>query len=557
MRRDLTGLESQEFDLIVVGGGIYGACVAWDAARRVLSVAVLEKGDFVSATSANSLKTIHGGFRYLQNLDFPRMRESIRERRALSIIAPHLVHPLPVLIPTYGHGIMGREAMRLALLANDLIGFDRNRLDDPQKRIPNGRTISPRECLDLLPGLPERGLTGGAFFYDAQVYNSERLVLAFIRSAEKAGACVANYAEVTGFLSRNGRVTGVQVLDVPGGGRFEVRGRMVVNTTGPWVDWIRSKLDSGGQVGPKIRLAKALNIITRPLFGSFAVGIPGDNGYQEGDAVGRKKSSFLFVAPWRDRSIIGTIYAHYSGSPDDFKACEGDGIAVLNAYNRAYPAMPLGREDVTFLHAGLLPATSGTPEVGDVNLMKHCRIHDHHDEGVQGLLSVVGVKFTTARGVAEKVVDRVFTLWGQKAPASPHLTPLVGGDIPRFDDFLQKSISRRPYGLQEGEVRSLVYNHGSAYTEVLACLPASMGGERTLNDRQAALTAQVVYAVQNEMAMKLGDVIFRRTELGTAGHPGEEILEFCAGIMGKLFGWNESRVRQEIDEVGKVYQPGG
>jgi glycerol-3-phosphate dehydrogenase len=391
------------------------------------------------------------------------------------------------------------------------------------------------------------------------------LVLAYIRSAEKAGACVANYAEVTGFLRRNERVAGVQVLDVLAGGRgddrggdrFEVRSRMVVNTTGPWVDWVCSRLDGGGRTGPDIRLVKAINIVTRPLFESFAVGIPGENGSQESGAVRRKKSSFLFIAPWRNRSIIGTIYAPYSGSPDDFKASEGDVSAVLNAYNRAYPAAPLGREDVTFLHVGLLPAAGGTPGGGSVDLMKHYRIHDHRGEGVQGLLSVVGVKYTTARDVAEKVVDRVFALWGQKSPPARHLTPLVGGDIPRFDDFLQESISRRPYGLQAEEVRSLVYNYGSAYPQVLACLPAFTGDLNALNSRQAALGAQVVYAVQNEMAVKLSDVIFRRTELGTAGHPGEGVVEFCAGIMGELLGWNESRIRQEIDEVGKAFQPGG
>ena len=205
MERDPSKLQRNKYDLLVIGGGIYGACVTWDAALRGLSVALVEKGDFASATSANSLKIIHGGLRYLQHGDFKRMRESIRERRTLMEIAPHLVHPLPVLIPTFGHGMQGREVLSLALMINDLIGFDRNRLDDPEKHICRGRVISRRECLELLPGIHKKDLTGGAIFHDAQVYNSERLVLSFIRSAEKAGAELANYVEVTGFIQNSSR----------------------------------------------------------------------------------------------------------------------------------------------------------------------------------------------------------------------------------------------------------------------------------------------------------------------------------------------------------------
>ncbi len=201
--------------------------MAWDATLRGLSVALVDKADFGAATSVNSLKMIHGGLRYLQHADFRRMRASIRERRTLMQIAPHLVAPLPVLLPTYGHGLQGKAVLAAALLLNDVIGWDRNRLCDPQKHIPRGRVISKRACLQQLPGLDPRGLTGGAIFYDAQVHHSERLTLAFLQSAAQAGAQLANYVEATGFHLDRDCVTGVSACDVLTGNRFDIR-------PGPW-----------------------------------------------------------------------------------------------------------------------------------------------------------------------------------------------------------------------------------------------------------------------------------------------------------------------------------
>ncbi len=209
MQRDLTELARKEFDLLVIGGGIYGAFVAWDAALRGLSVAMIEKGDFGHATSSNTLRVIHGGLRYLQYGNIPRMRRSIAERTAFMRIAPHLVHPLPFLIPTYGHWRESKALLSLALSLNELIGFDRNRLADPQKHLPRGRVISRDECRRLIPGVSDRGLTGGLMYYDCQMYDSERLILAVARSAAQAGAALANYVEATKFLRNGARVDGI------------------------------------------------------------------------------------------------------------------------------------------------------------------------------------------------------------------------------------------------------------------------------------------------------------------------------------------------------------
>ena len=250
---------------------------------RGLSVALIERSDFGAATSANSLKIIHGGLRYLQHADVRRARESICERRSLLQIAPHLVHTLPVLLPTYGHGLKGREVMKVGLAINDLVGFDRNRLVDPGKHIPRGRTITHEECLALAPGLYEEGLTGGAIFYDAQVYNSERLILSFIHSAVKAGAEAANYAEVTGFLGTAAHVKGVMIKDTLSNERHEVQARMVVNTAGPWINQVQRLLPQ--LPPPPPRFDKAFNVVNRPLFKKYSLGISSQQQYRDADAV--------------------------------------------------------------------------------------------------------------------------------------------------------------------------------------------------------------------------------------------------------------------------------
>ena len=561
MQRELPALAETAYDLLVVGGGIHGACVAWDATTRGLSVALVEKRDFCAATSANSLKIIHGGFRYLQHADFKRMRESIRERTCLMRIAPHLVHPLPVLIPTYGYGMRGRGVLALALTLNDLIAHDRNCLGDPQKCIPRGRLISQGECLTLLGEIRQQGLTGGAIFYDAQVYNSERLVLAFLHSAVKAGAKLANYLEVTGFLKERDRVIGVQATDLLTGTQFDIRARIVVSTCGPWVNRVLGLLKDH-QAQPEVRFAKAFNLVTRQLFHTYALGISGGNASRGAGALGSKGSGLLFVAPWRGRSLVGTAYAACDENPDAFGVTEKDVRNLLNQVNRACPAADLSEEDVALVHGGLVPISGFDCGTGHVQLATRYQIRDFLGQGVKGIVSVVGVKYTTARHVAEKVIDRVFEVWGRKPPKpSSAVMPLYGGHIEQFEPFLRAQINARPYGLDEGVIRRLVYNYGSSYPAVLRYLDqhsASNDGhaERGWEDPPDILKAEILHGIREEMAQKLSDIVLRRTELGTAGHPGDEALRFCADVMGAELGWDPSRRQQELRDLASAFAVG-
>ncbi|MCX6354565.1 MAG: glycerol-3-phosphate dehydrogenase/oxidase [Candidatus Aureabacteria bacterium] len=554
MKRDLKILANEEYDLLIIGAGIYGACAAWDASLRGLKVAIIDKGDFGAATSQNSLKTIHGGLRYLQQADLVRMRESIRERRTLMKIAPQFVHPLPCLMPTYGHRTKGREALRIALWFNDLIGFDRNRLDDPEKFLPRGRIISRKELLDLLPGIPERGLTGGALWYDCQTHNSERLLLSFLLAASERGAHAANHVTATGFLAKERRVFGITARDMLTGQTFDIRAKSVLNTAGPWLQKVLDLLPNGA---PQIhlRLSTAMNLVTRKFIGRFAAGLAGRADLIEEDALIRRGSRLYFIAPWRTVSLAGTTYAPYEGDPDDYRCSESDVAGLLAEINAAYPSAELSREDVRCVHTGLLPMKRVNPKTGDVVLRKHYQIIDHQTEhGWEGLISILGVKYTTARGVAAEAVDIAMGRLARTfvKSTSDH-TPVHGGQIGRFNDFLMEALRSRPPQISPESMTHLVYHYGSRYPDVLSHVRKESQLGQPLPDQEHVTGAEVVHAVREEMAMKLIDVIMRRTELGSAGRPGNACLTACADLMARELGWNLSQKQNEIAQVLSIY----
>lgn len=554
MHRDLAQLARREYDVLVIGGGIYGVCIAWDAILRGLSVALVEKGDFGHATSANSLRVIHGGLRYLQHADLHRMRLSMREQRVFMHMAPHLVHPLPVLLPTYGHLLRGREMFSLALLINRLVGWDLHRLDDPQKHLPHGRVISKLECLRLFPGVEARSLTGGVIVYDCQMSSSERLVLGFVQSAIRAGADLRNYVEVTAPLSEGDRLKGVQARDVLTGDALAIRARIVVNASGPWMDWVLGRLN-GHHAQPKKALSKAFNLLINPqLLPGYAVGVYGQSHFEDQDAILHKGSQLLFITPWHNRSLIGTAHLPYDGDPDDFHLTEEDIEDFLLEINKAYPTAGLKRQHVCSTYGGLLPASGD--RTSSVQLVKHYRIRDHGEEGsLDGLISVVGVKFTEARYVADKVVDLVFKKLGKTAPKSTTaITPLHGGQIQRLEAFVAQEVRRRSGEVGAEVVQHLISRYGSAYPAVLKYLGSDVASGQPLTDMSLVIKAEVLHGVREEMAVKLADVIFRRTALGMAGHPGDSCLRDCARIMAQELGWSSAKAQSEVEETRVAFK---
>ena len=317
MRRDTAELSRKHYDLVVVGGGIFGVCAAWDAALRGLSVALLERGDFGHATSANSYKIVHGGIRYLQQLDFPLVLESSRERTALLRIAPHLIHPLPIVVPTYGYGMKGKPLLRSGFFLYDLLTFQRNwGIKDPQRRIPPGRFLSSAEVLDCFPDLPPEGLTGGAVMHEAQMFNPPRLAVSFLRAAVERGADVANYVQVDDFLVKEGKVVGVRATDLQATARIEVRGRMVLNAAGPWASTLlESSLGLHLEKKPSFSRDVGL-VLNRPWIHSYGLACSAMS--KDVDAVIDRGSRHLFLLPWRDYTLTGVWHKAYSGTPDRF-----------------------------------------------------------------------------------------------------------------------------------------------------------------------------------------------------------------------------------------------
>jgi glycerol-3-phosphate dehydrogenase len=528
MRRDLQALADRTWDVLVIGGGIHGACVVWEAALRGLTGCLVERADFGSATSANTMKIVHGGLRYLQHGDVRRMRESIGERRALLRIAPHLVHPLPVVVPTYGHGWRGREVLQAALALSDLVGADRNVGLDEGQRIPRSRTISRRECQRLVPGVQTAGLTGAAVFHDALVENSERLLLAFLHTAAKAGAEVANYAEVTA-LRREGPA-GLQaaVTDRVTGESLLIRAGTVVNASGPWLDRVLGLADPGVRVHASF--ARAFNVVTRPLF-PHAVALATPCTPLDPGALVSRGHRLLFVVPWRGHSLVGTGYAPHEGAAGECRVTEEDVSSLLGALNQACPTLALGLPDVRLVHGGLLPAAGVDAATGEPRLARQGQIVDHAGDGWPGLISVVGVKYTTARRLAERAVDRVLQRLGRRpAPSVSARVPLHGGD---------------PAGAAGAPPVVALRSHGSAWGEVLAYL----GPGETLGDRRAVLRAEVRHAIRAEMARSLGDIVFRRTELGSAGHPGPALLGEAARAAAVEQRWSAEQERAELAQV--------
>jgi len=423
---------------------------------------------------------------------------------------------------------------------NDAVGFDRNAGVARNRRIPRGRTVSRRECLRVCPGIDGASLTGGAIFYDAQVYNSERLLIAFLRSAAKAGAELANYVEVTGVLSSGGHVTGVAATDRLTGEELEIRGRVVVNATGPWTDRLLDRARPRAAVG--LSFATAINVVTRQLFPSYAVALATDAGHRDRDALVRRGNRLLFVVPWRERSLVGTFYAPYTGVPEDFAIAERDVVRLLQDVNRACPPLQLSLDDVSFVHGGLVPMDSIDPMTGDPQLAKHGRLVHHAADGLRGLVSVVGVKYTTARLAAERAVDKVFEILGRTPPpALSGVVPLHGGDAPPVTHALDEASP--PHRVAKPLLDRLVRNYGSAYPEVLAyAAPGAI-------DAGALVRAETCHAIRCEMAHTLGDVVFRRTELCTAGDPGAAVLDGALRTAAAELQWTDDRAQRELGHV--------
>jgi glycerol-3-phosphate dehydrogenase len=557
MKRDLESMAARAYDMVIIGGGITGACVARDAAMRGLSVALLEKGDFAGATTSASSKLIHGGLRYLQNLELGLVRESLRERRIWSNTAPHMIDPLEFLAPAFRKGFRDRMIKTIAFTLYDWLAYDRNRLDDPEKSIPAHKQLSREEVLALEPALEAEDLSGAMLFYDYQMYSPERLALECIMSAVEAGADAANYAEVTEIFREEDRVTGLRVIDRSPGivdpdtppREYRLTGKIIVNAAGPWADLLMAALhhENGQAQARRLIRSKGIHLLTRPITKGHAIAVIGENTH-------------FFILPWRGYSILGTTDTVYEGDPDDVHVTEKDIVDFLAVVNKGYPGARLLRSDVMYFYAGLRPlvdtsiAQPDAQEAADspdsYRLSRASEVYDHEEEeGLKGLVTVIGGKWTTSRNLAQQVVDLVMKrLALAPVPCTTADTPTYGGDIGPFADYCTQVKANYPDLKPELAVHLARY-YGSKMERLVSLIREDPALAEPLCARFPEVAAQVVHAVREEMALSIDDILLRRTGLGTVGSPGEAAIARVAEIMADELDWTPEHRNLQIDET--------
>ncbi|MGD9903697.1 MAG: glycerol-3-phosphate dehydrogenase/oxidase [Vicinamibacterales bacterium] len=541
MQRDLGRLAGDPFDVVVIGAGIYGALAAWDAAARGLHVALIDRGDFGSGTSFNSLKTLHGGLRSLQSLSLRQMRLFIRERRALARMAPHLVQPLPFCVPTSGWATRSPAALRVALALTDLVGLDRNDGVDEALCLPGGRTVSRDECLRLNPLIAADGVRGGAVWADYQMRQAERVTLAAVRSAAAAGAAAANYVEAVALARTGGTIAAVTVEDRLGGQRFDLRTRAVLNAAGPWAGAVLGRLAASPTPIPATRLSRAMNLVVDRVTTTHACG---------GVVDGR----FLFVVPWRDVSILGTSHDVHDGDADAPHGTRPHVEALLADAARAFPRAGVTADRVRLVHRGLLPMVSGS--AAGVALLRESQVVDHGPAGCPGLFSIFSVRYTTARHTAVEAVNAVAAHLGRGGDAGlTAASRVAGAAFASLQTLYDDAEAAQSAGLDAPTRRRLAATYGSEWPLVAALATDQPALAQPLSAACGVTGAEVLYAVRHEAAVTLGDVMLRRTEAGTAGRPDAAATAAAATIMADAFGWHDARVRAERDALEAVYPP--
>jgi glycerol-3-phosphate dehydrogenase len=521
--------QAATFDIAIIGGGITGAGIARDAAQRGLAVALLEKGDFASGTSSKSSRMIHGGLRYLAQRHVHLVRESLVERGLLLRLAPHLVHPMPWLLPVYEGSANSRFVLRAGLTAYDLLAG--------RRRLERHRSLS-REALERSePAIRTDGLQGGFRYFDCLV-NDARLTLATVRSAARDHAAVASRVEATGVLTEGGRVTGVNFADRLSGATGTLRAHVVVAAAGPWTDQVRALAG----VPPVLRPTKGIHVVVGhgrlPLSSAVAFAF---------------RDRMMFAVPYRDYTYIGTTDTDFTGDPGEVRS-EADDVAYsIDAANSAF-TVDLSPDDVIATWAGVRPLVyeEGTPS--DVG-------RDYEIQaGPEGFMTIAGGKLTTYRAMAEDLVDRVVRqeaqrLGGARPPCRTASTALPGGDLNRFERYREAAAAplEESWGVPRQAAFHLVETYGTEYLKVLAYARKSPDLLQPLAPDVPVLAAEVIYAVEEEMALSLEDFMARRTELLLfEPQHGLEAAGRAATLMGEALGWGRRQRQEEVERYRQV-----
>lgn len=532
----LKAIQGQAYDLVVIGGGMAGAGIARDAALRGYRTLLLERKDFAFGTTSRSSKLIHGGLRYLELYDFGLVRESLRERERLQRLAPHLVRPLPFVIPVYRGARRGLIMIRVGMKLYDVL--------TPGKRTEHYRTISREETLGREPHLEPRNLLGAGYYFDDLLLFPERLCLENALSARRWGAAVFNYAEVTSLSRLSARASRleweIEVRDALAGEMAKVTARVVVNASGPWADRVRrlAGVDQGRRC---VRTTKGIHLLL-PRISDNAVYI-----------AAKRDERLFFVIPWRAFSLVGTTDTDFEGDLDRLAATRDEVQYLLTETQRVFPTARAREEEIAYTYAGVRPLAFEEGRSASAVSREH-RVIPEGEDGA--FLSITGTKLTCYRSLAEEAVDRVGRLLGRPAPCRTHRLALDGSDgeqtveVRLWADATELS---RQVGLEPAQIQNLVEIYGRRYRAVLETAGRAPELTERLCKRNPDIRAQLVYAVEHEMTETLRDFLLHRTGIGTGPCLGRDCCEQIALWMGEIRGWDRRRVDQEVqaylDEV--------
>jgi len=524
----LADMAGQELDILVVGGGVVGAGTALDAATRGLNTGLVEARDWAAGTSSRSSKLIHGGLRYLEMLDFALVREALKERGLLlERLAPHLVRPVPFLYP------LRHRAWERLYAGSGVALYDAMSLARQHGRgLPLHRHLTRRHALRIAPCLKKDALVGALQYYDAQV-DDARFVVALVRTAVSYGAKAANRARVTGFLREGERVVGARVQDVETGEDYDIRAQQVVNATGVWTDDTQAMVGERGQF--HVRASKGIHLV-----------VPRDRINSSTGLILRTETSVLFVIPWGRHWIVGTTDTDWDLDKAHPAASSADIDYLLDRVNSVL-AVPLTRDDVEGVYAGLRPLLAGESDATSKLSREHTVAHP-----VPGLVVVAGGKYTTYRVMAKDAVDEaVHGLDMRVADCVTEEVPLLGAEGYRALWNARARIAARA-GLHVVRVEHLLNRYGSAVPEVLHLVAEDPSLGDPLQGADDYLRAEVVYAASHEGARHLDDVLTRRTRISIETFDrGTRCAREAAELMAPVLGWEADQVEREVEHYHK------
>lgn len=524
----LAAMAEHELDVLVVGGGVVGAGTALDAVTRGLSTGIVEARDWASGTSSRSSKLVHGGLRYLEMLDFALVREALKERGLLlERIAPHLVKPVPFLYPLQHKGwerVYAGAGVALYDTMSVSSGHGRG--------LPVHRHLTRRHALQVAPCLRRDALVGALQYYDAQM-DDARYVATLVRTAASYGARAASRAPVIGFLREGERVVGARVKDIETGGEYEIRAKQIVNATGVWTDDTQAMIGERGQF--HVRASKGIHLV-----------VPKDRIHSTSGIILRTEKSVLFVIPWGRHWILGTTDTEWDLDKAHPAASSAD-IDYLLAHVNSVLAVPLTRDDVEGVFAGLRPLLAGESDATSKLSREHTVAHP-----VPGLVVVAGGKYTTYRVMAKDAVDEaVHGLDRRVAECVTEDVPLLGAEGYRALWNARARIAERT-GLHVARVEHLLNRYGSMTEELLELVTADPGLGRPLAGADDYLRAEVVYAASHEGARHLDDVLTRRTRISIETFDrGTRSARECAELMAPVLGWDKEQIEKEVEHYEK------